>query len=360
MTTNNVLPSKLNAYVRRLRAEYQRDAPHLAAILEAARIGIIENSSYDNWNGGTNLHSVQLFLPPEALGNIRVSEQGDVASKICQDLNHCATGYDNEGFHQVIFEMDDENDPSFQKATYISQLPKTNPDALSIWKPGEIRLFISHRDAYKAQAHQLADALEAFGVSSFVAHDTIEPMTTWKDEILRGLETMEVMLALITDDFEQSYWTQQEIGFALGCEIQIIPVMVGSKAPPGFIASTQGLRARLDDLSASAIAIYQILMDKLGNKRLQDALVKAFVDSPNWSEARDRFDRLDKTVSILTDDQYIEIAAGFLKNDQLHTSIYLTNHYNRLKKFLEKSARRRIVISGAVISSPDDKHDDPF
>ena len=56
MTTNNVLPSKLNAYVRRLRAEYQRDAPRLAAILEAARIGIIENSSYDNWNGGTKLH----------------------------------------------------------------------------------------------------------------------------------------------------------------------------------------------------------------------------------------------------------------------------------------------------------------
>lgn len=357
MTTDNVLPSKLNAYIRRLRTEYQRADPDLAAILEAARVGIIENTSYDNWNGGTHLHSVQLFLSPEALGKIRVSEQGGVASKICQDLNHCAAGYDNEGFHQVIFEMEDENDPSFQKATYISQVQKPNPDALAIWKPGEIRLFISHRDAYKAQAHQLADTLEGFGVSSFVAHDTIEPMTTWKDEILSGLETMEVMLALITDDFEQSYWTQQEIGFALGREIQIIPVMVGSRPPPGFIASTQGLRARLDDLPTSAVAIYQILIGKLGNKRLQDSLVKAFVDSPNWNEARDRFDRLDKTVSDLTDDQYIEIAAGFLKNDQLYGSAYLTNHNNRLKKFLERAAHRRIVISGPVISSPDDKDD---
>lgn len=350
-----ILPSKVTAYLRRLRTEYERDHPTLAAILDAARINVVEDTESSNWNGGSNYHDIQLFLSPEKMGLIRLAEQADLASRICQDLNACAGGYDHEGFRQVIFEMADEADPAFQKATYLSQLPKTDPATLSIWKPGEIRLFISHRDGHKAAAHQLAKALDSFGISSFVAHDTIEPMTAWKDEILKGLETMEVMLALVTDDFEQSYWTQQEVGYALARTVPIIPVMIGSKAPPGFIAWTQGLKAQLHELPASALAIYRILTEKLGHKRLQDSLVKAFVESPNWSEARDRFDRLAAAVTTLTEDQYIEIAAGFFTNDQLHSAAYLVNHNQRLKRYLEKAVGKRITISGTIISSPDDR-----
>ena len=65
-------------------------------------------------------------------------------------------------------------------------------------------------------ARRLGDALCAYGISPFVAHDTIVPMKTWQLEIEKGLETMEVMLAFLTDDFHQSTWTNQEIGYALG------------------------------------------------------------------------------------------------------------------------------------------------
>ena len=98
------------------------------------------------------------------------------------------------------------------------------PDTLSDWAgtDGVIRLFISHRDAYKAAAKELAMSLEEYGISAFVAHDTIQPMTTWQHEILKGLQLMEFMLAFITDDFFESPWTNQEIGYALGNSIPII------------------------------------------------------------------------------------------------------------------------------------------
>ncbi|WP_204305911.1 hypothetical protein, partial [Stenotrophomonas maltophilia] len=83
---------------------------------------------------------------------------------------------ENENFRAVILELVDEDDPEFQKAVNLARQPHTNPDGLSIWQPGNLRLFISHRDTHKAAAKALATALLKYGISAFVAHDTIEPM----------------------------------------------------------------------------------------------------------------------------------------------------------------------------------------
>jgi TIR domain len=104
--------------------------------------------------------------------------------------------------------------------------------------------------------------LETYGVSAFVAHDTIEPMSTWQREIEKGLETMEIMLAFITDDFHESSWTNQEIGYALGKDIPVIPVKLEGRDPDGFIGATQAVKGRLEQPSACVKKIYEILCDK--------------------------------------------------------------------------------------------------
>ena len=104
------------------------------------------------------------------------------------------------------------------------------------------RLFISHRDTHKVDAQDLADALKPYGISAFVAHDTIEPMTTWQREIEGGLATMEVMVAFITDDFHDSDCPNQEVGIALGKSVPVIPVKFERTDPKGFIGpSVEGL-----------------------------------------------------------------------------------------------------------------------
>jgi hypothetical protein len=42
----------------------------LREILTSARIAVKEETSYDNWNGGTYGHDVILFLPPETMAKI--------------------------------------------------------------------------------------------------------------------------------------------------------------------------------------------------------------------------------------------------------------------------------------------------
>jgi hypothetical protein len=251
-------------YLRRLQLEYKSvGLSVLLKIITSARVAVKEETWYDNCDGGTYGHDVVLFLPEEVMAKIPFKSQNEYSQQLVKDLNTCCEAIGNETFRTVIIELFDENDPLFQRAFSLADQPMANPDSLRIWTPGQIRLFVSHRDTKKSEAKQLAEALEPYGISAFVAHDTIEPMSTWQREIEKGPETMEVMLAYITDDFHESSWTNQEIGYALGKGIPIIPLRVESRDPAGFIGGTQALRGRRDQLDESVKKIYDMLCKRL-------------------------------------------------------------------------------------------------
>src|SRR3546814_10812139 len=85
-------------------------------------------------------HGVFLYLPVENFARIDIDEQADIARGICADLNKLGTSTQNEHFNAVHLEMEDENDPEFQRAVPFSSRQPVNPDTLSIWKPGLVRL----------------------------------------------------------------------------------------------------------------------------------------------------------------------------------------------------------------------------
>lgn len=352
MSGKHYLPSKIGTYFKRLDLEYVRsNRSLLREIINAAHVVVVEETFYDNWNGGTWGHDAILFLPPEIIGQMGFDEQKQIAQELLTDLNDCARSVSNESFNAVHLELADESDPEFQRAVRLSKQTTTNPDTLSIWTPGHLRLFISHRDTHKAKARELGDALASYGISAFVAHDTIEPMTTWQREIEKGLETMEVMLAFITDDFHGSFWTNQEVGYALGKGVPVIPVKFERKDPQGFIGTTQALKGDLDDPGASAPAIYKVLVEKLGQRgRLQQTLISAFASTPNWDEARRRFDRMDEAITTLTDDEVEAIQLAYSSNDQLYGAIYLNNKYDRLVDFMKRCTGKEFVIKGRKLT----------
>lgn len=352
MPNKHYLPSKIGSYFKRLDLEYARsNRALLREIVNAAHVVVIEETSYDNWNGGTYGHDAKLFLPPEIIGQMGFEEQNRISDLLLTDLNECAKAVDNESFRVVVLELADESDPEFQRSVRLGQQPTTNPDTLSIWTPGHLRLFMSHRDTHKAKARELADALSSYGISAFVAHDTIEPMTTWQREIEKGLETMEVMLAFVTDDFHDSYWTNQEIGYALGKGVPIISIKFERHDPAGFIGTKQALKGDIDDLKRSALEIYKLLVDKLGQQgRLRQTLISAFVNSPDFNEPRDRFDRLAETISSLSDTEVDQIQQAFSSNDQLNGAYYL-RYYDRLTNFMKRCTKREFKIDGTKLTA---------
>ena len=135
---------------------------------------MVEETDYDNWDGGTYGHDVQLFLPMEELSKVGINDIDSVAQRIRDDLNKIGESVQREFFANVHLELLDDDDENCQRATPLHSTPSIKANALSIWKKGMVRLFISHRDGHKEKANELAEALEPYGISSFVAHDSIQ------------------------------------------------------------------------------------------------------------------------------------------------------------------------------------------
>lgn len=362
MTNKYIIPSKIMIYFRRIATEYEAIGQDLQArVVNSSAIFVHEETNYDNWNGGMYGHDVILFLPPELFGEVTLARKSDFEADLLSKLKLCCQSIDNEYINAVRFEDEDQNDPHFQNSISIQNRPQINPDTLSIWKSDHVRLFISHRDKHKVDAKALANSLEEYGISSFVAHDTIEPMSTWQNEIVKGLETMEIMLVYLTDDFHESVWTNQEVGFALGRNIPVISLKLGVTDPTGFIGERQALKNKPHDTLQTALDIYNLIAKKLGNKhRLQTAIIKAFCISPDFTETKKRFDRMSRVIETLTDEEVAVITKAFQENDQLHKAGHLVSTHNRLLRFLNHTTNKTYEISERNIRVISIGHNTPF
>ena len=351
---NFYLTGKLPSYLLRLDREYAKSGkePH-RTIIQNCRATVIPETDFDNYNGGTYGHDARLYVPLSVHSDMPLKNISKVAETICGDLNELANSVPNEYFRAVVLEVEDENDADYQRSIPFSERPPLNPETLTFWKPGHVRLFISHRDEHKRAANELAVALETYGISSFVAHDTIKPLTEWRHEILKGLETMEMMLVYLTDDFDSSIWTQQEVGYALGKGIPIVSLKLEKKDPPGFIGHVQAQKGSKSDPAASAGALYKLIAEQLGAAdRLHDGLVSAFVGSQDFNDARYRFDRMAGSVDILTPAQLESIIKGYRDNANLHNAFYLNNQHERLLKYLNRVTGKLYQIDGRAIWEP--------
>ena len=116
-----------------------------------------------------------------------------------------------------------------------------------LWDAG-LRVFISHHSSSKEDATQLAELLESRGMSTFVAHLDIEPLSEWEKEMEDRLCTMDVLVALLTKEFKESDWCSQEIGYAVAIRVPIFHVRMGID-PFGFIGRYQAITDGIESVS---------------------------------------------------------------------------------------------------------------
>lgn len=136
-------------------------------------------------------------------------------------------------------------------------------------------LFISHRDKDKVLANEIKQHLEFYGVSSFVAHEDIEPSEEWIKTIEAKLFSMDALLALLTDGFSSSVWTNQEVGVAYGRGVFILSVRLGED-PKGFVGKFQALRPKAND---AKVLSQQIVKHLLSNDKTKDKMIDTYFDS---------------------------------------------------------------------------------
>ncbi len=193
---------------------------------------------------------------------------------------------------------------------------------------------MSHTSAHRAEVGAIARGLDGFAFSCFVAHDAIEPSRSWQDVIELALRTCDVLLAYVSPDFNESHWCDQEVGWALGREIVVIPLKVGAD-PYGFFGSYQALRLDTSALKAPAqhaveiaraIAIAVFSEQRRGAGRLipkmADLVVEAFCRSGSFDSARRRWELLRLIPSSAwTEAHFARLEAAAKENSQVREAV---------------------------------------
>lgn len=144
------------------------------------------------------------------------------------------------------------------------------------WREGYLRAFISHLSSNRDRMSALKVSLSNWGVSAFIAHEDIKATREWREEVEAGLETMDVLVAVVEPGFKDSDWCAQEVGYALGRKVDIVPLRAGLD-PFGFFGKYQGIqvKGKLPDRVASEV-VWALLNKPQLRTRLLQCIAKAF------------------------------------------------------------------------------------
>jgi len=197
------------------------------------------------------------------------------------------------------------------------------PDTPGPWTAGTFRLFISHTTGFRESAGRLRKQLTPWGVDAFVAHDVIEPTREWQDEIEAALRTCDAMCAMVTPEFVESRWCDQEVGFALARGILIVPMKIGTD-PHGFIAKLQAITI---PEHTTPYTVADSLFDILARhsttaEALLPAIIRRYVNSDSFDNTRAAFVLLETIPrSAWTDAMIEQVERALSLNSQVGDAV---------------------------------------
>lgn len=221
-------------------------------LLENAEASI-EETEYDNWDGGTYYFKLSLFIPLKLFASLE-SRIDQFEEAISKKITTVLRDTGNQHLNRVVIA------PILANPAISRSAPKpTTDDVGRIWQPNCLKLFLSHISTYKTAISSLKDELRIYGVSGFVAHEDIEPTKEWENEIFLALNSANALAAFLTPDFHESKWTDQEVGIALGRGMLVIPVGLGID-PYGFMAGKQAMPGSFENIEKLTTDLINILL----------------------------------------------------------------------------------------------------
>lgn len=186
----------------------------------------------------------------------------------------------------------------------------------ALWKPGYVRVFVSHSAIHKKFIGEVADELAVSGIHAFVAHDTMEVEQPWQEQIEDALRSMQAFVAVLHPEFSASPWCQQEVGWALGRGVPKY-VLRAPADPAGFIGRMQW--PQVQGLQSKVVA-QQILgwVSKVPGfaDQIVAGLLTALRSANNYIDAGATASRI-ATLDNLKASEWAEIAKIYWSNDQV-------------------------------------------
>lgn len=208
----------------------------------------------------------------------------------------------------------------------------------SLWKEGFVKAFISHSSRQKLLATQIKTESASYGIDCFVAHEDIEASKEWRREIRYSLASCDCIITLLTKDFRESNFCDQEVGFALQRGILIVPVSIEMN-PYGFMEQFQRITAfekspsEIVNEIKTLIERHEVLapVARQGAIASQKELVKTFLSSSNFGDSTTILKKIED-LALVPEALLREISDGWRKNDQIYGCNGISGRMERLFK----------------------------
>jgi len=188
-----------------------------------------------------------------------------------------------------------------------------------------LKVFISHSTKDAIIVGGIKSSLEFYGIGTFIAHEDIDPSKEWEEEIIKNLELCDIFMPILTSNFKDSYWCDQESGIAFNMKKMIMPLTIDLK-PYGFLSRYQSLKIDKDDIRNSCRRIINTLKeDDKFKEKIKDCLITSLLKSKHFSESNEKV-LIVKEMEPFNKEQINKIMVGFIENDELTNAFQVIDH----------------------------------
>lgn len=198
------------------------------------------------------------------------------------------------------------------------KVKKNSSELVELWGhnyESKYKLFISHKHSIQKECKIFSDKLKTFNIECFVAHNSVTVTKPWQDSIEKALQTCDGLLAILTEDFYESEWTEQEVGAAIGRNIDTFSINLGS-TPLGFLNRFQSIPFKNIESDYKQILSYLIENENILSNFI--AMLENSVDYNKINEVYDIFDMKQK--QFISDFHAESLVQAFNKNKYLSES----------------------------------------
>lgn len=189
-------------------------------------------------------------------------------------------------------------------------------------------IFISHSTKNEDVAKQLRDELEKKHYKCFLSGDDLEADDDWHDEIWKALTGCHAFLGVVTKEFFDSAFCQQELGAALAFGKPRLLILHDATKPPGFAARFQACKRSK-------------LLDTLDTKaRYRTVRVEAWITAAesvnSYKDANSAHDRFSGEWDDMSEDEKLRWLLAAAGNSQIKDESFKAGpFFKRAKKELK-------------------------
>ena len=205
------IPDDIEALLRTLAQVYAMQGKRREVELLAKAKVEVEQTDYDNWNGGTYGYRVVLRL--QAPHYAQIDEDRDALEKDLSDrMGPLLHGYENEFISSVRITLEIENDVNWRKNA-LRWLATADEGALrTTTRKGKYDVFISHASEDKASlVRPLAKTLAQHGFRVWYDEFELSVGDSLSKSIDHGLANSSYGIVVLSKAFFAKNWPQYEL-----------------------------------------------------------------------------------------------------------------------------------------------------